>query len=131
ELVAANERLRGYWRDQDDALLEIARRVAQNEPIAEHLRLADTTGLERRLRQEVVQRLLVFAVDSAGGMIVGPGLDSASIRVATEGSPLVVFADEVDVPIRLAVWPVWTDSGYVGMMGVGSRLDAGMIRELR
>jgi signal transduction histidine kinase len=131
ELVAANERLRGYWRDQDDALLEVARRIAQNDAIAEQLRMADTTGLQRRLRQEVVQRLIVFAVDSVGGRVAGPAIDSTTIRVAAEEGPLVAFATGENVPVRLAIWPVWTDSGYVGMMGVGSRLDAGMIRELR
>lgn len=131
ELITANERLRAYWRDQDEALLEVARRVAQTPPIAEQLRLADTTALQRRLRQEVVQRLIVFATDSTGATVVGPRLDTVTVRRVSEDGPLVGFAEGEAVPIRIALWPVWSDSGYVGLTGVGSRLDAGMIRELR
>src|SRR5690606_6825752 len=78
ELIAGNEALRTYWRVQDDALMETARRVALERGVAEQLWSADTTALRATLRQQVVQRLVVIAVDSAGGTVVGPPLDTAA-----------------------------------------------------
>jgi signal transduction histidine kinase len=131
ELIAANEALRTYWRVQDDALLETARRVALERGVAESLRDGDTTALRRTLRGEVVQRLVVFAVDSTGASVVGPGLDTAVINLGAFQGSIVTFPAGSDAPIRLAVWPVWTDGGYAGVVGIGSPLDAGTIRELR
>jgi signal transduction histidine kinase len=131
ELVAANEALRTYWRVQDDALLETARRVALERGVAEQLMAGDTAGLRRTLRQQVVQRLVVIAVDSTGGSLVGPELDSVTLSRGTVEGSLVTFPPGSEVPIRLAIWPVWTDSGYAGVVGVGSRLDPGTIRELK
>jgi len=131
ELQAANDALRTYWRVQDDALQETARRVALERGVAEQLMEGDTAALRRTLRQQVVQRLVVVAVDSAGRTMVGPALDSAVVdRTPLDGS-FVTYPAGAEAPIRLAIWPVWTDSGYGGLVGVGSRLDANMIRELK
>ncbi len=131
ELVAANDALRTYWRVQDDALLETARRVALERGVADNLASGDTVTLRRTLREYVVPRLEVFAVDSAGGSVAGPALDTAAITLGTWEGSIVVFPEESGAPIRLAVWPVWTDSGYVGIVGVGSRLDDAIVRELK
>jgi signal transduction histidine kinase len=131
ELLAANDAMRTYWRVQDDALLETARRVALERGVATHLQSGDTAALRRTLRQEVVQRLAVFAVDSTGSTVVGPRLDTAAIHSGTLSGSLVTFPEGAESPVRLALWPVWTDSGYAGVVGVGSRLDAGAIRELK
>ena len=131
ELVAANEALRTYWRVQDDALLESARRVALERGVAEQLQTGDTAGLRRTLRETVVQRLEVLALDSAGVTLVGPVLDTASISQGAREGSIVAFPRSSEVPIRLAIWPVWTDSGYAGVVGVGSRLDGDRVRELK
>ena len=132
ELIAANDALRTHWRVQDEGLLAEARRVALERGVADQLRQGDTTSLRRTLRQNVVQRLVVFAVDSAGRPVVGPALDTAAIQLGTQEGSVIAFPDGYDAPIRMAVWPVWTDSGrYAGIVGVGSRLDSAMIRELK
>lgn len=131
ELVAANDALRTYWRVQDDALLESARRVALERGVADRLQAGDTLGLQRTLRQTVVQRLEVLAVDSSGATIVGPSLDTIALSRGAEVGAIVAFPDTSRVPIRVALWPVWTDSGYAGVVGVGSRLDGDRIRELK
>jgi len=132
ELVAANDALRTYWRVQDDALLEAARRVALERGVAAQLQRGDTAALRRTLRQNVVQRLEVFAIDSMGNGVVGPRLDTAAIQLGNQEGSVITFPENYDAPVRLAVWPVWTDSGsYAGIVGVGSRLDAVMIRELK
>ncbi|MEX2570303.1 MAG: ATP-binding protein [Gemmatimonadota bacterium] len=131
ELIASNEALRTYWRVQDAALLETARRVALERGVAEQLMAADTAQLQQTLRSEVVPRLLVMAVDSAGGTVVGPALDTAAVDRGAQEGALVTFPASAEAPIRLAIWPVWTDSGYAGVVGVGSQLDAATIRELQ
>jgi signal transduction histidine kinase len=73
----------------------------------------------------------VFAVDSAGSPVVGPALDTAAIELGTQEGSVITFPEGFDVPVRLAMWPVWTDSGYAGIVGVGGRLDATTIRELK
>ena len=131
ELVAGNEALRTYWRVQDDALLETARRVALERGVAEQLWSGDTTALRETLREQVVQRLIVTAVDSAGGTVVGAPLDTAVIASGVQQGSIVTFPEGAEAPLRLALWPVWTDSGYAGVVGIGSPLDAGTVRELR
>ncbi|MDR0786606.1 MAG: HAMP domain-containing histidine kinase [Gemmatimonadota bacterium] len=130
ELVAANEALRAYWRVQDDALLETARRVALERGIADNLQSGDTVTLRRTLRRYVVPRLEVFAIDSTGMSVAGPALETSTMLGTQEGS-IVAFTEGTRVPIRLSVWPVWTDSVYVGIVGVGSRLDETIVRELK
>jgi signal transduction histidine kinase len=131
ELLAANEAMRTYWRVQDEALMETARRLALERGVADRLESGDTAALRRIMRQEVVQRLAVFAVDSAGVTVVGPALDTAAIHSGAREGSLVTFPAGSEAPVRIAVWPVWTDSGYAGVVGVGSQLDAGAIRELK
>jgi signal transduction histidine kinase len=131
ELLSANEALRTYWRVQDDALMETARRVALERGVAEDLRDGETERLQRTLRREVVQRLVVVAVDSLGNSVVGPALDTAAIRMGGERGSVVTHPEGQDPPIRLALWPVWTDEGYAGAVGVGSRLDSETVRELK
>ncbi|MQA91324.1 MAG: HAMP domain-containing protein [Gemmatimonas sp.] len=131
ELIAGNEALRTYWRVQDDALLETARRVALERGVAEQLLEGDTARLQRTFQQEVVPRLVVIAVDSMGRTVVGPQMDTTALQLGTQEGSLVVFPPDSEAPLRLAIWPVYTDSGYAGVVGVGSRLDSGTIRELR
>src|SRR5690606_18147209 len=130
ELIAGNDALRTYWRVEDEALLETARRGALERGVAEQPMQGDTARLRRTLRQEVVQRLVVVAVDSTGSTVVGPELDTLAINLGAQEGSLVTYPRDAEVPLRVAVWPVWTDSGYAGVVGVGSRLDAGTIREL-
>ncbi|MEX2582541.1 MAG: ATP-binding protein [Gemmatimonadota bacterium] len=131
ELIAGNEALRTYWRVQDDALLETARRVALERGVAEHLRDGDTTRLRSMLRENVVPRLVVVAVDSTGTTVVGPQLDTTAINLGAQEGSLVIYPVDSDAPMRMAIWPVWTDSGYAGVVGVGSRLDGSTVRELK
>jgi signal transduction histidine kinase len=131
ELVAANDALRTYWRVQDDALLETARRVALERGVADNLASGDTATLRRTLRRYVVARLEVFAIDSTGTTVAGPTIDPAALTFGNQEGSIVALTEGEGAPIRLSVWPVWTDSSYVGIVGVGSRLDEAIIKELK
>jgi signal transduction histidine kinase len=132
ELIAANEALRAYWRVVDDGLVETARRVALERGVAEQLRAGDAEALKETLRRGVpLQRLIAVAIDSLGNTVVGPPLDTASIHIGTYEGAIVTFPSGAATPIRLALWPVWEDTVYAGVVGVGRPLDAATIRELK
>src|SRR5687768_2095099 len=89
ELLAGSEAMRVYWGGQDTGLQETARRIAALPRVAEQLRDADTTALARSLRQEVVQRLVIVALDSNWGTVVGPALDSATVEMGEQGNAVI------------------------------------------
>jgi signal transduction histidine kinase len=131
ELITANEALRAYWLIQDETLLQTARGVALEPGVAEGLRTSDAAMLRRALRREVGQNLVVIAMDTSGTSIVGPTLDSAAVNLGSTEVTLVSFPDASEAPLRLAFWPVVSDSGPAGLVGVGSRLDPATIRALK
>jgi signal transduction histidine kinase len=131
ELISGNDALRTYWSVQDEVLQENARRIALEREVPALMTEADSAQLGRLLTRWVADRRVVFAADSAGNPLVGPALDSATLHSGTEPGSIVTFPREGGLPIRLAVWPVITDSGTVGAVGVGSRLDQRMIQGLK
>jgi signal transduction histidine kinase len=130
ELMAANDALRTYWSVQDEALQENARRVALERGVADLLQAGDTARLRRNLARRVAERRVVLAADSLGNPLLGPALDPATLQLGS-GQAIITSPDSSGTPVRVAVWPVWTDSGRVGMVGVGSRLDESTVRNLR
>jgi signal transduction histidine kinase len=130
ELVSASEALRTYWNVQDEALLENARRVALERGVPELLESGDTAQLRSALSRRVTERRVILAVDSLGTSLLGPPLDSATLHSGSDQAT-VTFPGDGGPPLRVSVWPVWTDSGRVGMVGVGSRIDDRVIREIR
>ena len=131
ELLTANEALRAYWSIQDENLLQTARSIALEPGIAEGLRTTDAASLRRIVRREVDANLVVVAIDTAGGSVIGPEVDSTAIDLASNSVTLVSFPDSSEAPLRLAFRAVVNDSGYVGVVGVGSRLDPAAIRDLK
>jgi signal transduction histidine kinase len=130
ELVSASEALRTYWSVQDEALQENARRIALEREVPELLAAGDTAALRLTLARGVTERRVALAVDSAGNSLLGPPLDSATLHTGSDQATVAFYADG-GPPLRISVWPVWTDSGRVGMVGVGSRIDDRVIREIR
>ncbi len=162
DLRSASEALRSYWSVQDEALQEVARRVARERRAAELLQSDDTAALRRFLTREVAEGRVVLAADTLGAALVGPALDSATLRA---GGSVVIVPGGGEAPVRVAVWPVFAeadpaatasavdstaalpgdslatlpdslapnapDSVRVGIVGVGIRLDARMIRGLK
>jgi signal transduction histidine kinase len=78
----------------------------------------------------VTERRVVIAVDSLGNSLLGPTLDPATLNMGSDRAA-VAFPSDTGPPLRISVWPVWTDSGRVGMVGVGSRISERVIREIR
>jgi signal transduction histidine kinase len=130
ELVSASEALRTYWSVQDEALQENARRIALEREVPELLAAGDTAALRRTLARGVTERRVALAVDSVGTSLLGPPLDSATLHTGSDKATVAFYSDGGS-PLRISVWPVWTDRGRVGMVGVGSRIDERVIREIR
>ncbi|HEX6069679.1 MAG TPA: ATP-binding protein [Longimicrobiaceae bacterium] len=153
ELVNAIDALGTYWERQDDALQESAWRVARERSVAAALRSGDSTQLRLTLARQVAEGRTVLAADTAGRPLVGPSLDSATI---SEGGSGVIVSGADSAVLRVAVWPVFAerlpdpeadslpaaggdsfdvaleaDSVRVGIIGVGTRLDARTIRDVK
>ncbi|HET8656584.1 MAG TPA: ATP-binding protein [Longimicrobiaceae bacterium] len=143
DLLNANDALHLYWTNQDDALQESARRIAGTRSLPRLLADGDTAGLRRLLSDQAEGRPFL-AADSLGNILVGPALDSATLH---EGGSVVVLPEAGAPPVRMAVWPVYSDSVVhapgdtlgpavadsvrVGLVGVGRRLDAETIGALK
>lgn len=130
ELVSTTEALRSYWAVQGEALQENARRLALEREVPALILARDTVRLRRVLAEGVSDRRVLLAADSMGLALLGPQLDSATLQSGTDSS-VITFPGGAEPPIRVAVWPVWTDSGRVGIVGVGSRLDADAARAFK
>lgn len=130
ELVSTTEALRSYWGVQGEALQENARRLALERDVPGMILADDTANLRRVLSQGVSDRRVILVADSSGRAILGPPLDSATLQGGTD-SAVITFPAGERRPIRVAVWPVWTDSGRVGIVGVGSRLDERAVRDFK
>jgi signal transduction histidine kinase len=153
DLRGASEALRSYWSVQDEALQEVARRVARERRVADLLQQGDTAALGRILTREVGAGRVVLAADTLGRPLVGPALDSTTLRA---GGSVVIVPETGEAPVRVAVWPVFAetdsaaaadslggdaaadslaaelpDSFRVGIVGVGTRLDARVIGGLK
>lgn len=129
ELVSASDALRSYLSVQDETLQEVARRVAIERGVPDLFEAGDTVGLRTALAGEVDARRVVIAADSTGAPLLGPPLDA---RTLESGSDTAIMAyTGPGRPVRVAVWPVWTDSGRVGIVGVGSPLDERTVSALK
>jgi len=133
ELARSDTALGSNWRLRGEVLLNdaIARAVA---PGLDDAWLEGDAG---RMRRILTRRLdgdrIVLAADTTGAVLVGPEVDPRALealRSAGDGT-IVTFPGAGGAPIRLAVWPVPTDSGVVGMVGVGTRMGAAALRDLK
>ena len=106
DLRSASEALRSYWSVQDEALQEVARRLAGEQRMAGYLQRGDTAALRRLLTSEVAEGRVVLAADTSGNPLVGPALDSTTLRA---GGSVVIVPGRGEAPIRIAVWPVFAE----------------------
>lgn len=130
ELVSTTEALRSYWNVQGEALQENARRMALERDVPALILDRDTVRLRRLLSRGVSDRRVLLVADSMGAPLLGPALDPAMLEGGTDSSVITLPVGEMH-PIRVAVWPVFTDSGRVGIVGVGTRLDAHAVRDFK
>jgi signal transduction histidine kinase len=131
ELLSAREALRTYWGAQDEALLEKTRRIALEPGLAEPLIAGDTILLRRLLVSRVSEGRVVLAADSVREPLLGPAVGPAIVRSASGRASILATPPGMDVPLRVAFWEVWTDTGMAGVVGVGRPLDAAALRDLK
>jgi signal transduction histidine kinase len=135
ELRAASLSVEFNWSESVFRLRETARRIALERDVEPLIREGDEQRLRRSLSRQVEKGQVALAVDSTGHTLVGPVLDST---VVASGGSTVFLPPAGEAPLRVAVWPVYTDttavsldslvretrdSVQIGMVGVGERLD--------
>ena len=131
------------WRDSESLLRETARRLALEREIERLIRDAEPKRISAALKEQTEAGQLVVAVDSTGRTIVGPVLDSS---IVNRGGTAVFLPEGNEVPLRVAVWPVYVDtvpasadtlpgetgdSVQIGMVGVAEPLDSARIAALK
>jgi signal transduction histidine kinase len=127
ELVRAGEALAINWELEDEVLWSDARIRAAEARVVAPLREQDTVRLRRVLTQGLAEGRVAVATDSAGRSLLGPALDSATVKSGVGLGSIVAVPEDGGAPLRVAIWPVWTDSGTVGAVGVGTRLGAKVV----
>jgi len=130
ELARAGEALAVNWDRDDEVLLQDARLRALEPEVPELLAEADTVRLQRLLSRRLADGRVVLAADSAGQRLLGPAPDSATLWRSVGLGSIITMPEADGYPLRIAVWPVWADGRLVGVVGVGTRLDARIARRL-
>jgi signal transduction histidine kinase len=130
ELARASEALVVNWELEDEVLLQDARLRALEPAVAGRLVEGDTAQLRRLLERRLAEGRVVVASDSAGQRLIGPAPDSATLWQSVGLGSIITVPDPDGPPVRIAVWPVWTEGRPVGIVGVGVRLDARVARRL-
>jgi signal transduction histidine kinase len=130
ELARAGEALVFSWEQEDEVLLLDARSRTLEAPVVEELVTGDTARLRRLLGRRLGDGRIVVAADSAGQPLLGPAPDSATLWRSVGLGSIITVPEGEEVPLRIAVWPVWSEGRPVGIVGVGTRLDARVARRL-
>ena len=131
ELAGAAMVLARNWRSRDEDLLIEAALRAESQGLVAALQAQDTAWVRSILRRRPGRGRVILAADSAARPLLGPSLDSTLLRSGHGIGSIVTVPDSGQAPIRVAVYPVWGDSGQVGIVGVGMRLDTAAVGELK
>ena len=131
ELADAARVFASNWRFRDEVLLNEAAFRAGSPGLVTALEAQDTAWVRSILRRRLGRDRVILAADSAAHPLFGPSIDSTLLRSGQGIGSIVTLGDSARTPIRVAVWPVWGDSGQVGIVGVGTRLDTTAVRELK
>ncbi|CAN5379176.1 hypothetical protein BH23GEM4_BH23GEM4_01670 [soil metagenome] len=138
ELTGAAQALGQNWMLRDSLLLREANTSAVTPGLAEAWLAGDSARIGRLLTGDLDEDRLVLAADTTGEVLLGPQVDAGILRRAEDrrDSPsrpetTFTFLNDDGAPIRLAIWPVVTDSGVVGVVGVGTRLGAATLEDLK
>lgn len=129
---ASDTALPDNWSKRDSLLLLEAYRRTTATGLEKAWTAGDSKAIGRILRRGLDDGRPVFAADTNGLLLAGPQVSAEVLRRA-QGSAegLIAFLDEQGTPTQIALWPVVTDSGVVGVAGVGTRLGAGTVKDLQ
>lgn len=131
ELALAEQTLAGNWYSEGMSLQDAAAARARQRQIAVLLESGDSTRLRRALAISLGRGRSTFAADTAGRILVGPQIDTSMLRRGLDSGTVVFVPAAGRTPVRLALWPVENDSGSVGVVGVGARLDSAAVDRIK
>lgn len=124
ELDGARASLQYYWQSEDEKLRESARSRSLDATVLALLARRDSTALRAHLARLPGRGREVLVADTSGVVLAGPALDSVALRGGSGWGSLVTYTSNDSTPLRVALWPAVGDSGFVGVVGVGMRLDS-------
>ncbi|HET7275455.1 MAG TPA: HAMP domain-containing sensor histidine kinase [Longimicrobiaceae bacterium] len=130
ELAGASTALGRNWALRDSLLLKEANARAVSPGLAEAWLAGNMGRMRRLLARGLDPDRVVLAADSTG-VLVGPELDPDVLRDARSLGTIVTLLQDGEAPIRIAIWPVPTDSGVVGVAGVGTTLGPSTVEDLK
>lgn len=138
ELRGAEQALGQNWMLRDSLLLREANTSAVTPGLAEAWLAGDSARIGRLLTEKRDEDRIVLAADTTGAVLFGPEVDAEVLRRAEDQEAsasgpetTITLLNEDGAPIRLAIWPVVTDSGVAGVVGVGTRLGASTVEDLK
>lgn len=131
ELVGAKDALQYYWHSEDEKLLESARSRSLDPAVVSLFVRQDSAALDRYVKRQAGRGREVLAADMAGNVIAGPKLDSTTLQGGDGWGSLVTYTRNDSTPLRVAFFPAAGDSGFVGVIGVGTRLDSTAAKSIK
>lgn len=133
ELSGSAAPLQSNWALRDSLLRQEARLRADERELERAWLAGDTRRMRRILLRALEPDLVVLAADTSGETLVRAGAAIAREVLLEQGRQGIVSTlhDSVGAPIRLAIWPVVTDSGLVGVVGVGAKFTPELVADLK
>lgn len=127
DLGDARTPLLNSWANREQTLVIAAQAKSFDPSVAR----AWTSGSSRLLRTRLRRNLdkeEVIAVDTALRTVIGPELDPFTLRNADGAGTFVALPDS-GPPLRMAVSAVFADTIPLGLVGVGTRLSAQVLKK--
>ncbi|MDQ3389673.1 MAG: HAMP domain-containing protein, partial [Gemmatimonadota bacterium] len=131
DLAGAANALGSNWSLRDEVLLNEAAARAQSSGLPAALAERDVPRIRQIFQRRPAAERIAVAADSAGNRLLGPTIDPTILSNNQGIGSILTYSAEDEIPLRVAVWPVWSDSGFAGVAGVGARVDSAAIRELK
>jgi signal transduction histidine kinase len=131
DLTAARASLQNHWQSEDETLRERARSLSLDATVLALLAEPDSAGLRAYLARLPGRGREVLVADTTGVILAGPALDSATLRGGSGWGSLVTYTSNDSKPLRVALWPAVGDSGFIGVVGVGIRLDTTTTKSIK
>lgn len=131
ELAGARDALQYYWQSEDEKLRESARSRSLDPAVLALLAQNDSADLRSYLTRRAGRGREVLAADTMGMILAGPELDAATLRGGSGWGSLVTYTSNDSIPLRVALWPAVSDSGFAGVIGVSARLDSTAAKSIK
>lgn len=131
DLEGAATALKRNWALRDSLLITEANARASAPGLASAWLAGDADRMRRSLLRGLDRDRVALLADTAGDVLVGSPLAPEVLRDEKSLGSIVTVLSDGTKPVRVAIWPVYTDSGVIGVAGVGTKLGASTVADLK